>query len=89
MGVETADLGRVITAKGIKIGYLSQDSDELTSGRQNALYIDAHQKLEQRIKKLEAEMAHPDTLASPKSLTMSCGCMKEPFMNMKPWMDTL
>ncbi|WP_430884444.1 ribosomal protection-like ABC-F family protein [Fusibacter sp. JL216-2] len=66
MGVETADLGRVITAKGIKIGYLSQDSDELTSGRQNALYIDAHQKLEQRIKKLEAEMAHPDTLASPK-----------------------
>ncbi len=51
MGKETADLGRVIIARGIKVGYLSQNSDELIGGDKTALHIDKHQELEQRIKK--------------------------------------
>jgi len=64
MNKENADTGRVILAKGIKVGYLSQNSDELVGGQKNALHIDEHQQLELRLRQLEAELAHPDTLAS-------------------------
>ncbi len=64
MHKETADTGRVILAKGIKVGYLSQNSDELMGGQQNALHIDEHQQLEMHLRQLEGELAHPDTLAS-------------------------
>jgi ATP-binding cassette subfamily F protein 3 len=62
MGRETPDSGRIILSRGIKVGYLSQNSDELISGERNALYIEKHHQLEMQLKELEKKMADPSIL---------------------------
>ncbi len=67
MGLETPDSGRVIQARGTKIGYLSQLSDELMQGEENALFLREHKALETKLQALEAELARPDLAQnSPK-----------------------
>lgn len=53
MGLETPDLGQVTFARGIKVGYLSQASDELIEGEHNALYYEKVHKLESQLRDLE------------------------------------
>lgn len=57
LGLEVADSGKVIKAKNIKIGYLSQDMLELREEEnQTALGFNEVIKLEEKIKKLEENM---------------------------------
>jgi ATP-binding cassette subfamily F protein 3 len=68
MGLENPDSGRVIRARGSKIGYLSQLSDELMQGEENALYLKHHKALETELKDLEDELARPELAQDASSL---------------------
>lgn len=57
MGRETPDLGQVTTARNIKIGYLSQNSDEMVQGQETALYYEKVHGLEEQMRAMEAQMA--------------------------------
>ena len=67
MGLESPDTGRVIRARGMKIGYLSQNSDALTHGSENALFLQDHKALEDKLKHMENRMADPMALENPEA----------------------
>ncbi len=56
MGRVTPDLGRVTLAKGIKVGYLSQNSDEMISGERTALFYEKVHHLELRMRSIEKQL---------------------------------
>jgi ATP-binding cassette subfamily F protein 3 len=62
-GVETCDSGSAFTAKGVRMGYLTQDLNEMdASGRvfkETALFHEEISRLEQKMRSLEAKMADP------------------------------
>jgi len=64
MNKEPMESGQIIIAKGIKIGYLSQHSDELIKGDHTPLYLEEHHKREMRLRNLESELANPELLES-------------------------
>lgn len=53
MGLETADRGQVTFSRGIKVGYLSQLSDELIEGEHNALFYEKVHLMEMDLRRLE------------------------------------
>jgi len=58
MNTEYADRGRVIVGRGIRVGYLSQDLEELSSEASNtALEYEKVAKLEAGLRSLEREMS--------------------------------
>lgn len=60
MGLEEADTGSVIIAKNCKVGYLSQDLNEIESSEQKdtfALHYEKVSKLEKKLRNLEKKMA--------------------------------
>jgi ATP-binding cassette subfamily F protein 3 len=66
MGLEESDLGKVILAKGIKVGYLSQDVKYLKAGEEgaseNALFFEEVSRLEQKIRALEKQLEESDPI---------------------------
>lgn len=60
MGLETADSGSVTTARSTKIGYLSQDLQDIAgagSEGKTSAYYEQVSRLEQELRKLEQQMA--------------------------------
>lgn len=60
MGFENSDGGRVITARNIKVGYLSQDLKDVDSGEkraETALHYEKVYRLERELRDLERQMA--------------------------------
>lgn len=53
LGLEQADLGQVTFSRGIRIGYLSQLSDELIEGSHNALFYEKLYTMDQHLRHLE------------------------------------
>lgn len=63
-GLETCDSGSVSRARGIKVGYLSQNLKDMDPEgkifRETALYHEEVSRLEMKIRKLEEKMASPE-----------------------------
>lgn len=60
MGLESSDEGSVITARNIKVGYLSQDLKDLASTEKNtdtSLHYEKVYRYEQKLRELEKELA--------------------------------
>lgn len=57
MGKETPDGGTVTFARGIKVGYLSQVTDELVHGHTQAGFYQKIDELEFKLRTIEAEMS--------------------------------
>lgn len=61
MGLENCDTGKVTIAKNIKVGYLSQNMDELDKREalnKTALHYDKVSKLEEKLRQMEKEMQY-------------------------------
>ncbi len=56
MNQESPDLGQVVKARGIKIGYLSQNSDEALHGHHHALHYEKIYQLEKSLRDLENQL---------------------------------
>jgi ATP-binding cassette subfamily F protein 3 len=60
MGMEESDLGKVIIARGIKVGYLSQDVKYVKGGEEfsggTALFFEEVSRLEQKIRVIEKQL---------------------------------
>ena len=69
-GLETCDGGSVIKARGIKVGYLSQNLKDMDPDgnifQKTALYHEEVSRLEQKIRRLEKEMADPGKMNHPE-----------------------
>lgn len=69
-GLETCDGGSVIKARGIKVGYLSQNLKDMDPEgnifQKTALYHEEVSRLEQKIRRLEKEMADPGKMNHPE-----------------------
>ncbi len=69
-GLETSDTGSASVARGTRMGYLTQDLDEMDPGgrifRETALYHEEVSRLEQKIRSLESTMAEPRLLDDPE-----------------------
>ena len=69
-GLEACDSGEMTTARGTKVGYLSQNLRDMDPdgriSRETALYHEEISRLEQKIRGLEAEMARPDRMDNPE-----------------------
>ncbi len=65
-GMETCDSGSASIAKGVKLGYLTQDLYDMDNDggvfRENALFHEEISRLEQKMRNLEAKMAEPDLM---------------------------
>ncbi|HML45975.1 MAG TPA: ABC-F family ATP-binding cassette domain-containing protein [Clostridia bacterium] len=70
MGLETPDTGHVGVARGVKVGFLTQDLSTLTSD-ENALHWHEYVALEQKIRALEARMASPSDAEDLESMLRS------------------
>lgn len=60
MGLENSDGGNVITARNIKVGYLSQDlkeADACEKGSETVLHYEKVYRLEMKLRELEKQMA--------------------------------
>ncbi len=68
-GFETCDSGSISTARGTKVGYLSQNLKDMDPEgrifRETALYHEEISRLEQKIRRLEAEMSSPERMNNP------------------------
>lgn len=69
-GLEISDTGSATVARGTKLGYLTQDLNEMDPcGRifkETALYHEEVSRLEQKIRALESKMAEPGLLNNPE-----------------------
>ncbi|MEL7568252.1 MAG: ATP-binding cassette domain-containing protein [Dehalobacterium sp.] len=68
MGMESCDTGTVITARNIKVGYLSQDLNDLESGAarsETALHYEKVYRQERKLRELEKQMAEESKNLSP------------------------
>lgn len=69
-GVENCDGGEVIIARGVKMGYLTQDLGEIdTDGsvfNKTALYHEEVGRIRQKIRNLEKRMAEPALMDNPE-----------------------
>ncbi|MDX9872898.1 MAG: ABC-F family ATP-binding cassette domain-containing protein [Clostridia bacterium] len=71
LGLETPDSGNVVSAKNSKIGYLSQDLQDVESSEDKdteiALHYEEVYRLEKKLRALEAQMAEPGRDASSEA----------------------
>lgn len=60
MGLESSDMGSVTVARNIKVGYLTQDLKDVSSGKnsgETALHYEKVYRLERKLRELEKQMA--------------------------------
>ncbi len=75
MGLEIPDSGRVIIAKNVKAGYVSQSLAELADSSAVSETIKAFEhvlNLEHKLRAIETKMATPDTANDPMALEQLC-----------------
>lgn len=71
MGMETSDSGSVNTARGIKVGHISQNLRDMKSGAaqdETALFYEKAYSMECRLRDLEQRISQEDAAANPKEL---------------------
>jgi len=71
LGMETPDSGRVITARGIKVGYISQSLEEIVSGEndeETALFYQKAHSMECELRDLEKKISDKSVASDPKLL---------------------
>jgi len=71
MGLETCDGGKVILARGIKVGHISQDLHEVKSGegvQETALHYEKVCKMERTLRELEEQISRGTGILQPEVL---------------------